>query len=357
MKKGILVKDLKAHHGEKITTEFLVLESVKKLKRDGSPYYELLLSDSTGRVAGVMFDDVEDNSNALKRGKVVQVTGVVGDYSGALRIKLLKVEEVRGTKVEEFLEHSPKDIEEMSREFLDLIREKVEDPYIRELLKRIFIDDVKFFNRFKLAPAAKKFHHAYVGGLIEHTLSVVKLALKVCEHYKEVKKDILLAGAFLHDIGKVDEYAFMPSIDKTDEGRLLGHLIMGYQRVNKVIEEMSDFLGGIPKETSLQVLHLILSHHGRLEFGSPTIPQTVEAQILHYIDDMDAKVWMFEQAQGTPREDESNWSKFHTGLERFVYIAEESTVEESLESGLEDTVTEDKKTEGEDKRSQPGLFE
>lgn len=324
MKEDVLVRELENYQGKKITTKFLVLESNKRIKRDGSPYIELLLSDSTGRVAGVLFEGVENYKNILRRGKVVKITGTVGKYSGEPQIKLFKVESVKGATPEEFLEHTPKDIEKMAEEFKSIIDREIFDPHIKELLKRVFIKDDEFFERFKLAPAAKKFHHPYVGGLLEHTLSVIGLAMKVCDHYPEVQRDLLIGGAFLHDIGKVDEYVYTPLIDKTDQGRLLGHLVIGYKRVEKVIEGMNDFFGGIPQEISMQILHMILSHHGRLDFGSPVIPQTLEAQILHYIDDMDAKVWMFGQARQIGTQGGGHWSRFHYGLDRYVFLGEEN---------------------------------
>jgi len=340
MKKGILVKELEDHQGEKITAKFLVLESNKRLKKDGSPYLELLLSDSTGQVAGVLFEGVEEYEEMLKRGNVVDITGTVGTFGGMLQIKLLKVVRVKNATPEEFLEHSPKDIESMAEEFKEIIEKEVLDPYIKEILKRVFIKDDEFFERFKLAPAAKKFHHAYVGGLLEHTLSVVKLAIKVADHYPDVQRDLLIAGAFLHDIGKVEEYAYTPLIDKTDKGRLLGHLVIGYKKVEKVIESMNDFFEGVPEDIAMQILHMILSHHGRLDFGSPVIPQTLEAQILHYIDDMDAKAWMFGQAKVRSSPGEGRWSKFHHGLDRYVFLGEE---------GLSDS--------GKEENQQFGLFE
>jgi 3'-5' exoribonuclease len=328
MGEKVLVRDLGEYLGSEITAQFLVLQSTKKLKKDGTHFVEVLLSDETGHVAGVLFDEVETFENFLKRGSVVEVRGVVGEFGGNLRIKLIEVREVEGATPEDFLRRSPRDINVMVSELKDLIH-SIKDGKIRAILERVFLEDEDFLEQFKWSPAAKKFHHPYVGGLLEHTLSVTQLALRVSNHYPQIKRDLLIAGALLHDIGKVDEYAFTPVTDKTDPGRLLGHLVLGYERVKRIMDEMGD----IPKDTRLQILHMILSHHGRLDFGSPIIPQTLEAQVLHYIDDLDAKVWMFAEAKSEPREDTSRWSKFHRGLERYVFIGE--VEEESHEEGEE----------------------
>jgi len=327
MGKRLLVRDLKEHLGSEVTAQFLVLQRTRKLKKDGTYFIEVLLSDETGQVGGVLFDDVQSFEETLKRGKVVEIRGLVGKYGGDLQIKLVEAKEVVGASPEEFLRRTPRNIEEMVKELREVIK-AVEEPTIKSILERLFIKDTDFFERFKFSPAAKKFHHPYVGGLLEHTLSVTKLALKVSKHYPQIERDLLLGGALLHDIGKVDEYEFTPLTDKTDSGRLLGHLVLGYERVKRLFDEM----GEVPEDTRLQLLHMILSHHGRLDFGSPIVPQTLEAQVLHYIDDLDAKVWMFGEAKKEEKEDRRRWSKYHRGLDRFVFIGGVEEEEEPFEA-------------------------
>jgi 3'-5' exoribonuclease len=165
-----------------------------------------------------------------------------------------------------------------------------------------------------MAPAAKANHHAYIGGLLEHTLNVTELCVSIASRYREVNFDLLIAGALLHDIGKVEEYTYFPKIDRTDIGRLLGHLVIGYEMIMRKIREMKNFRGGFPEDLKLQILHLVISHHGELEWGSPVRPMTLEAQILHFADNMDSKVWMFIDAKRKRRDPFSRWSEYLQSL-------------------------------------------
>jgi len=197
---------------------------------------------------------------------------------------------------------------------LEEVISSIKNPHLRRLLEQIFSNG-EVAGKFKLAPAAKGLHHVYLGGLLEHTLSVVDLCQMACQHYQELNRDLLIAGAVLHDLGKIDELSYSRSFNYTDEGRLLGHILMQCQWVDKEMDKLEDF----PPELRLQLLHLLASHHGSYEFGSPRRPKTLEALVLHYLDDMDAKVESMQQSISGHPTLEGNWSPFNKILERYIY--------------------------------------
>ena len=202
----------------------------------------------------------------------------------------------------------------MEQELQDVIS-SVRSDGIRELLQRIFRGET--LKQFLLAPAAKKMHHAYLGGLAEHTLSVTALAGKISDHYPELDRDLMTAGALLHDIGKIREFDYTSApFSYTDSGRLIGHLVLGSELVKDAAADIDD----LPDGALDQIVHLILSHHGRHEFGSPTLPMTREAILLHHVDDMDAKMNYMEQLSGKLEGAGYQWSDFQRPLERFLLL-------------------------------------
>ncbi len=197
--------------------------------------------------------------------------------------------------------------------------------YLQALLNAFFQEE-KTICLFKRAPAAKGFHHVYLGGLLEHTLSVVRLLEKVSDHYPQLNKDMIIAGGILHDIGKIYEFSYDNIIDYSDEGRLIGHIVMGVEMINKKIAVIPDF----PVQLALELRHIILSHHGEFEFGSPKRPKTLEALVVHYIDDMDAKFNAFHTLLTDSTNPDSDWTSYNRFLERFLYK------KKNVESNLSD---------------------
>ena len=189
----------------------------------------------------------------------------------------------------------------------------IENPHLKTLLELIFSNE-EIADSFQKAPAAKGFHHAYIGGLLEHTLSVTQLLDLVADHYQQANRDLIITGGILHDIGKIRELSFKGSMNYTDEGRLIGHIVMAVELVDTKIAEISDF----PKQLALELRHILLSHHGTLEYGSPKRPKTIEALIVNFIDDLDAKMNAFGEFINSSGE-ESNWTPYHRLLERFIY--------------------------------------
>jgi 3'-5' exoribonuclease len=197
-------------------------------------------------------------------------------------------------------------------EFDQLVK-KISDPFIKTLLIQIF--SPAFRKSFALAPAAKIAHHAYVGGLLEHTLSVGQLAWFAASHYPHLDKDLLLAGALLHDIGKVEEFSLGPPIEYTDQGRLQGHILLGLRRLNQILDQQVNFPGAVADA----LRHLLISHHGQEAFGSPQKPKIPEGLVLHILDDLDAKTQMVQQIL-TAAKGGDNWSAYNPLLERYIYL-------------------------------------
>jgi len=207
----------------------------------------------------------------------------------------------------------------------------IENSYLKALLKAFF-DDPQFVEKFKRAPAATKVHQPYIGGLLEHTLSVVTICEAICNIYKEIDRDFLITMAILHDIGKVREYAYDQVIEHTDEGKLLGHIALGLEMIDQKIKNLKDF----PQDLELMVKHTILSHHGHFEFGSPKLPSILAAIALHYADEMEAKISGFINIKEESKDFKEKWSKWIWWLERPIYLDEEIILKNKISETEED---------------------
>jgi len=260
---------------------FLLREKSLTTTRTGSAMLRVVLADRTGAIGGVYFDVPGHVPDSLTVGQGVEVTGRVGEFKDQLQLNIERIIPARLANPEEFLPLARRSIEEMAQEF-DALRASIENADLSRLLKTIF-DDKTTYQAFTHAPAAKFNHHACVGGLLEHTLSVARLVLTACELYPELHCDLVLTVALLHDLGKIRAYDPV-SFDLTREGSLLTHLYSGAAQVERAI----DALPGFGAELRLQVIHALLSHHGKLENGSPVLPMTLEAIVLHYADNLDA---------------------------------------------------------------------
>ena len=313
MKKRIYVKDIQP--GSKVVDSFLVVEKNLAFSQKGSPYLNLRLRDTTGEIEGKIWDNALAWTDSFRRGDVIQVHSRAVNYRDAIQLSIMQVEKMEneGISLGDYFPAVAGDIEEMFSA-LAAFAEEVESPYLKALLRAFFADEV-ITALFKKAPAAKGFHHVAVGGLLEHTLSVTRLLSTVVSHYRGINRDLLITGGILHDIGKIHEFSFDRLIDYSDEGRLIGHIVISLEMVDQKIAAIEDF----PERLAMELRHLILSHHGTLEFGSPKRPKTLEALIVHYIDDLDAKVNAFQEfIKGSPDE-ESDWTPFHRLFDRFIY--------------------------------------
>lgn len=275
----------------------LMRKGIKKSQRTHSIRLEMEFCDSSGSIKGIIFDDAERVDSGIQVGRIYSIKGVLGTFNNERRLVITPsgLSELEGEDIHNYLPKSERDIEEMWDEFNSIIQ-SVKDKYMVALLKYIFIEDKHFSDRFKKSPAAVFYHQNYVGGLLEHTIKVVNICKVLSMEYKGINRDLLITGALLHDVGKVLEYNIFP-LERTYEGRLLGHIALGYNMVKSKIDNLRSMpLLGFPRVLELGILHMILSHHGKLEWGSPVVPMTPEALVLHYADVIDSKLWsVFEK--------------------------------------------------------------
>ena len=309
----IFVKDLEVN--QVVVSSFMVTYKELRQKKDGDYFLSLTLSDKTGDLLAIMWDNFQEIADSVEVNDFVKAKGSIGIYNNRLQMIIQRIKKLSEDEVNpaDYLPSSGEDPEAMFQRLQEVIS-SIKNSHLRRLLEQIFGDD-ETARKFKLAPAAKGLHHIYLGGLLEHTLSVVDLCQMVCQHYQELNRDLLITGAILHDLGKIDELSYSRSFNYTDEGRLLGHILMQCQMVDKEMDKIE----GFPSELRLQLLHLLASHHGSYEFGSPRRPKTLEALVLHYVDDMDAKVESMRQSISGHPTLQGNWSPFNKILERYIY--------------------------------------
>ena len=308
--------------GDKIVAFFVIRKKELRTKKsDGAPYLALELGDSSGRISAVLWEHVAQYNDEFNVGEFVKVRGTVFDYNNALSFHIDRIRKVRpedNVRPEMFLPENSKNLDDLESRFRELI-DQVANPFLSKLLHMIF-DDSTFWQDFRHAPGGKLWHHNRIGGLMEHTIGVVEICLKASENYPMISKDLLLSGALLHDIGKVDSYQTNAGfIDYTDEGRLLGHIVIGYNRVEKKI----DAITGFPSELRKKLLHLILSHQGELEQGSPVVPMMIEAIVLYHADEMDSKADAFSRIMKGEMESGKKWSNYVKLMNRFIYFGEQ----------------------------------
>lgn len=296
--------------------EDIFVLSAKNLaqKRDGNPYLQIELADKTGHIKGVVWDHIEEINARVTTGDHVRAKGAISEYKGQLQfvVKQMRPCEPEGFDPADFLPATARNVDRMLVSLQTRIDAMADDDY-RRLLKAFF-EDSDIVERIKQAPAAKKMHHAYLGGLLEHTLSMVLLADQIAGHYSGVDRDLLIAGAVLHDIGKIRELAYQSAIDYTDEGRLVSHIVIAAELIDRKLATLGEF----PPEKAVLIKHLVISHHGSRSLGSPEPPKTIEAVLLNYIDEMDAKVNAIREFSRNHPTD-GNWTPYHRLLERHFY--------------------------------------
>ena len=308
--KNRFVKDLQAN--ENVTDFFLVQTKDVRLKKSGEPYLSLVLSDRTGRLDAKMWDGIEDVVDAFASGDFVKVAGFIQIYrmKPQITIQRLRRAEESEIRIGDYLPHTDKNVDEMFDALLARVA-VFENADLKRLLEA-FLHDEDVAERFKRAPAAKSLHHAFIGGLLEHVTSLMQLAERVGNHYDFVDVELVLTGVVLHDLGKIHELRYERTFQYSDEGQLLGHIPIVLQLIDRKCAELADF----PAKLKTLVEHLILSHHGKYEFGSPKLPSFPEALLLHYLDDMDSKLESMRASIAAYREEESGWTPYNPSLER-----------------------------------------
>ncbi len=286
LSKTLLIADAAKYEGQTITDYFAVAAKQLRRKKDGSVFLWLRLSDRSGQCEAVMWDNLETCVESFQAGDVVKLRVDVANYQGKTQ---LTIKQLRKAAPEEYVRadfqpHTAYNIDELWARLTGFV-DTFSDPYLKQLVSS-FLDDPEVAASLRTAPAAKYMHHAWIGGLLEHIVSLLGLCDRVAPHYPHVHRDLVMTGAILHDIGKLEELRWGFQFDYTLEGQLLGHITQGIA----MIEKRTATIPGFPARLRLMVEHIVLSHHGRYEYGSPKLPMTPEAILFHYLDDLDAKL-------------------------------------------------------------------
>ena len=306
---------------------FLVKEKITAMAKNGKPYLTLRLMDKSGEVDAKVWDNVDLLSASFDKDDFVSVRSKASVYLGKMQLVISELRKIPEEEVllADFLPESPRNIGEMEKELAGFIA-SIADIHLKGLLAAFF-EDPSFLAVYRSAPAAKGMHHVYLGGLIEHSLAVAKLVDRIVTLYEGVNRDLLIAGALLHDVGKVREMAYIRSFDYTDEGKLLGHIMIGVEMVREKIAGME----GFPGELAMLLQHMLLSHHGQYEFGSPKLPMTLEATILNYLDDLDSKINGIRTHVEKETENHTRWSSYHRLYDRYFYKGDRHCCEEAVD--------------------------
>jgi 3'-5' exoribonuclease len=331
---------------DRVNGLFLVQQKQVPLNKNGKPYVALVLMDRTGTMEGRIWDNVDQLESGFEAGDYVDLSGAAVAYQGRVQLKVEKIRRLEPDSVEpeDFLPASTRDRGEMVTQLKNLLQ-GIQKEDLRAFALSFF-EDNSVRECFIHSPAAKTIHHAYLGGLLEHTLSVMELSQRIVLLYPMLDKDLLLVGAFLHDIGKIKELGRDRSFEYTDEGRLLGHIVLGAT----MISDQAKRFPQMSEESVMKLMHMILSHHGSYEFGSPKQPMFAEALVLNYLDDLDSKLEAFKEIAA--REGGQRWSSFQKPLDRYLYLGDSSSEESSEADAVKTILVRDGKTVSEGK--QPG---
>jgi len=307
-------------HGDSVDEAFLVADKQLRANRQGNLYLQIELRDKTGSVGARLWNATEDLSRSFEPGDFLRVRGKTQIFQGSLQVILTHIDVLDADRVEpeDFLPQGPQNVSKLLARLRELLL-AMGNPHLRALVECFLIDD-DFVAKFTSAPAGVKNHHAYQGGLLEHVVTLLNVADRILDLYPEIDRDLLLTGIFLHDVGKVDELSYDRAFAYTDEGQLVGHLVMGVELLREKVERTVELTGeAFPPELLLRLKHMIVSHHGSYEYGSPKLPMTLEAVALHYLDNLDAKIHAFgREIRDDPSRD-SAWTPFQQSLGRRLF--------------------------------------
>jgi len=305
---------------ETIDQVFLVSEKQLRPNRNGNLYLQMELSDRTGTLAARMWNAGENVYHSFENGDYLRVEGSTQLFQGAMQMIVTRLSRVDRSEVDEddFQTLAAVDVDRLLLRLGELLR-GLGDVALRTLAE-CFLMDESLMARLARAPAAVKNHHAYLGGLLEHTVAVMELVVRVAPCYPQLDRDLLLAGAFVHDLAKMDELSYDRGFAYTDEGQLIGHLVMGVGLLDSKIAEAEKLSGEpFPRETALRLKHMLVSHHGQYDFGSPKLPMTLEAVALAHLDNLDAKLALFSQQLRDDPNTDSPWTAYNANLQRKLF--------------------------------------
>ena len=298
-----------------VDTVFLVKEKILAMAKNGKPYLTLKLMDKSGEVDAKVWDNADEVATLFDKNDFLAVRAKASVYLGKMQLILSSLKRVPEEEVDlaDFLPETDRDINLMVEELRGLVA-SLGDPDLKRLLSAFF-DDAELLAQFRVAPAAKGMHHVYLGGLLEHSLAVAKLVDALTPLYEGLNRDLLIAGALLHDVGKVREMTYLRAFDYSDEGKLIGHISIGVEMLQQRISS----LPGFPAELGMLLKHMLLSHHGQYEYGSPKRPKTMEATILNYLDDLDSKINGIRTHFRKEPDNPSRWTSYHRLYDRYFF--------------------------------------
>jgi 3'-5' exoribonuclease len=312
-------------HQEAIDQVFVAGEKQLRPNRNGNLYLQLTLSDRTGSIASRMWNASDALYKSFESGDYIRIFGTAQLYQGSMQIIATKIHKVDPSEVDEadFTPVSAVEVDKLVRRLSGMLR-AMTDPSLVTLAE-CFLMDEALMAKLSMAPAGTKNHHAYHGGLLEHIVNLMEVVLRVSPCYPQLDGNLLLMGAFLHDLGKIDELEYEHGLSYSDEGQLIGHLVMGVAMLDNKAAEAQKLSGEpIPHETVLRLKHMIVSHHGEYAFGSPKLPMTIEAIALCQLDNLDAKINTFDQLMREDPNVDSPWTTYHPNLERKLFKGRKS---------------------------------
>lgn len=305
---------------ESINDIFLVGDKQLRTNRNGSLFIQVELSDSSGSLPARMWNATDDHYRSFDDGDFVEVRGSTQIYQGGMQMIATHIAKVdpAGVDVADFIQQTPFAIDDLIADLTEMIA-SVKDEELRAIGNSV-LADTDLMTKFRRAPAGIKHHHAYEGGLLEHVVSLMRIAAMIAPSYPQVDRDMLILGVLLHDLGKVDELSYDRGFAYTDEGQLLGHVTIAISMLDRKLVTVTSKLGqSVEPEKILRLKHLILSHHGRYEYGSPKLPMTLEAVMLHSLDDMDAQIHGFDGLMRADSNADNHWTQYHQNLGRKLF--------------------------------------
>ena len=304
-------------HQEVVDQVFVVCDKQLRPNRNGNLYLQMELSDRTGKIAARMWNASEPVYKAFDNGDYIRVEGTTQLFQGAMQLIATRLTKVSPSEViaDDFAPLRAVDVDKLVARLSEILRSLTEPTL--QTLAECFLMDEAFMAKFTKAPAGIKNHHAYLGGLLEHIVNLMEVVVRVCPCYPQIDRNLLLIGAFLHDLGKIDELRYERELSYSDEGQLIGHLVMAVSLLEGKVAEAEKLSGEtIPAETVLRLKHMIVSHHGEYGFGSPKLPMTLEAVALYCLDNLDAKVNSFQQLLNDDPNVDSTWTAYYPNLDR-----------------------------------------
>ncbi len=310
--KEFYIRDAAQQENKVVTTSFVISNKQIKSKKSGEPYLDLTLMDRTGTIQAKMWDNVEECAYTFEQDDILKIKGLINKYNQRWQLTIHKVRKMDEAEIDfsDYLPKTSKDIDGLWRALGEFVS-SIGEPHLRLLLE-LFMADPEIARAYRNAPAAKTMHHAFIGGLLDHVVSLCRSCDLVARNYPFINRDLLLTGAFLHDIGKVHELSYARSFGYTTEGQLLGHMVIELELLHTKLAQVP----GFPPQLKILVEHLIISHHGQYEFGSPKLPMFPEALMLHYLDDLDSKMEAMRAQFEHDAELDSPWTAYNSALAR-----------------------------------------